>query len=114
MTPSDERRQFIRVPSDRSEGGVSGRIRPGHQVRILDLSPGGVLVETDRPLPPGAVVEWYVEMAGGRHATRALVVRCYVRAVGPDSLLFRGALEFERLVPWLACEPALAVRGPAR
>jgi hypothetical protein len=114
MTSSDERRRFTRVPSDRWEGGVSGRIRPGHQVRVLDLSPGGVLVETNRRLPPAAVVEWYVEADARRHATRAIVVRCYVCTVGPATLLFRAALEFERLVPWVACEPAPAREGTGR
>ena len=108
MTPYSERRRYSRVPADQWEGGLSGRIRPGHQVRILQLSPAGVLVETDRRLPPGAVVEWSVETNAGRHVTRALVVRCYVCAVGPNTLVFRGALEFERLVPWLADEPAFA------
>lgn len=108
MTPYVERRRYFRVSADQWEGSLAGRIRPGHQVRVVELSPAGVLVETERRLPPGAVVEWFVEMDAGRHVTRALVVRCHVCAVGPGTLLFRAALEFERLVPWLACQPAFA------
>jgi len=113
MTPYGERRRYFRVSADRWEGGLTGRIRPGHQVRVLQLSPGGVLVETDRRLTPGVVVEWYVETDVGRHTTRALVARCYVCAAGPATLLFRAALEFERLVPWLNCEPPFDGNPPS-
>jgi hypothetical protein len=91
-------RRFIRLEWD---SPVLARIRPGHDVVVIDLSHGGALVETGRRLTPGATAELQLEALDGRHTTRAMVVRSYVCLLQSDQVLFRTALEFERPVPWL-------------
>ena len=100
MTSSVERRRARRLPLEALPDALCGRIRPGHPVRVLDMSSCGVLIETSRRLPPGMIVELHLELPERRHTMRAQVVRCYVGVVLPQALVFRGALDFERPLPW--------------
>ena len=111
MRPRGERRRHPRVTPFDWRGGLRGRIRPGHDVLVIDLSEGGALVETSRRLTPGATAEIQLDAPDGRHTTRSVVVRSYVCLLLADQLLFRSALTFERPVPWL-CEEGLAGVGP--
>ena len=74
---------------------------------MVNLSQHGALVETRERLPPGRTVELQLEAAGARHATRAQVVRCYVSAIAKDAVMFRGALAFDRPMPWMVGNEAL-------
>ena len=94
MTSPIERRRAERLGHRQLPEGTCGRIRPGHPVRIVDLSENGVRIETARRLLPGSSVDFVLESGVVRHATRAQVVRCDVRLVRADSLLFHGGLEF--------------------
>jgi len=99
-----ERREARRRRAD-EHGVVTARIRPGHQVTLIDLSPGGALVEAGRRLLPGSSVELHIQ-AADRHATmRGNVLRCSVVRVRPESMCYRGAIAFDRHLPWFA-EPA--------
>jgi hypothetical protein len=102
MTSPIERRRARRVPPEALPDTLFGRIRPGHQLRVLDISSCGVLVETGRRLPPGMIVDLHLELRDRRHTIRAQVVRCYVGVVFPEALVFRGALDFERPLPWVS------------
>ena len=96
-----ERRGARRRGAD-EHGIVKARIRPGHEVTLIDLSPGGALVEADRRLLPGSGVELHIQ-AADRHATmRGSVLRCSVVRVRPAAMCYRGAIAFERLLPWFA------------
>ena len=88
--------------------GIQCRIRPGHDVVIIDLSQDGALVETSRRLTPGASADLQLDAPEGRHATRAAVVRSYVCLLMADMVLFRTALQFDRPVPWLQHEALLS------
>ncbi len=112
MTAHRDRRRHPRLTPIEWGGSVQGRIRPGHDVVMIDLSLGGALVETSRRLTPGAAAEVQLDALGGRHATRASVVRSYVYALLPDIVLFRTALMFERPLPWLR-EEAMVGAGAA-
>jgi len=101
MNPPRERRRHPRLTPFEWRGGLRGRIRPGHDVLVIDLSEGGALVETSRRLTPGASAEIQLDAPDGRHTTRASVVRSYVCALLADLVLFRSALILERPVPWL-------------
>lgn len=101
MIAALERRRHPRLIRVEWDGPVQARIRPGHDVVVIDLSHSGALVETSRRLTPGATAELQLEVVNGRHTTRAAVVRSYVCLLAADQLLFRTALEFERPVPWL-------------
>ena len=95
MIDRAERRQFRRVSLNDSADTVAGRIRPGVVVRILELSPGGGLIESGARLLPGTSVDLHLESGAARAAIRARVVRCFVGSVSPAQIVFRGALAFE-------------------
>jgi len=109
MNAHVDRRRHPRVDDERVSG-VCGRIRPGHVARVMNLSTEGALIETARRLVPGGVADLHLESAELRHATRVRVVRSYVIRVLPDAIVFRCAVTFERMVPWLSTVPNLEVR----
>ena len=101
MTALADRRRYPRIARVAWLNAVQARIRPGHDVLVIDLSHGGALVETSRRLAPGTVADLHLESTDGRHSTRASVVRSYVCALQPGQVLFRAALLFDRPVPWV-------------
>ena len=81
-------------------GVVAAKIRPGHHVTLIDLSTGGALLEGERRLLPGTAVELQIH-GKERHATlRGCVVRCTVVRVRAASVCYRGAIAFDRDLPW--------------
>ncbi len=95
--PPAERREWRRFGArpDRP-GQISARLFPGKTVRLLDISRGGVLVESDTRLRPGAPVQLQLGAPDApRQLLRAQVVRCWVSALihgGP--MRYRAALAF--------------------
>lgn len=77
---------------------ISGRIRPGYAVVVINLSPSGALVEGARPLPPGRRVDVHLVEDDLRLLVRALVIRCSVAALDADSITYRAGLVFEERV----------------
>jgi hypothetical protein len=70
-------------------------------VRVVDLSPGGALVEGERPLRPGARVHVHIVISASAFTVTARVLRCAVWTLHPsDGVTYRGALQFEN-----TCEP---------
>lgn len=104
LAPECDRRRVRRLCGVELPDDVRGRIRPGHQVRIVDVSRRGALIDTAQRLLPGTHVEVHLEHADGRHVSRARVVRCGIAELGPQVVVYRAGLEFEREVNWL--EPA--------
>jgi hypothetical protein len=72
-----------------------GRLRPGRPARILDLSRGGALIETDWRLLPGARVELQLGDPVVRHQVKGRIVRCHVALLDRERIRYRGALAFE-------------------
>lgn len=93
---------------------VAIRIRPGHAARLIDLSAGGALVETNCRLLPGTDVELHVETATKRASVRGRVLRCAVVDVHPFAVTYRGAIGFDRHLPWLADNDGYGVPGGER
>jgi hypothetical protein len=81
-------------------GIVGARVRPGHPATVIDVSAGGVLVETAHRLLPDTNVELQVETQSRRARVRGRVVRCAVVRVHPESISYRGAIAFDRHLPW--------------
>lgn len=102
-----ERRCTPRHCSDNDHGIVSTKIRPGHPARIVDVSAGGALIETAHRLLPGRAIELQVEGRDRRAVVRGCVVRCSVVGVRAASVSYRGAIRFDRHLPWFA-EPQIA------
>jgi hypothetical protein len=91
-----ERRNGRRRGRSEEYGLVSARVRPGHDIEVLDVSSGGVLVESSQRLLPGATVELHLQPdAGPPHLVRGRVLRCYVARLHANLLSYRGAIAFE-------------------
>jgi hypothetical protein len=83
---------------------VATRVRPGHCARIIDVSAGGALVETTYRLLPGTSVELHVETDTRHTRVRGQVLRCAVVRVRPTAVCYRGAICFDRHLPWFVDE----------
>lgn len=103
-----ERRQ-----AGRTRGGdILARIRPGHQVRVVDVSAGGALLEAARPLRPGADVEVQFEREDRRVRLSATVVRCGVTAIDPErGPTYRAAIAFAHTFEWAREDATLNGHG---
>jgi hypothetical protein len=73
----------------------TGRLRPGRQARIVDVCPGGVLIETEWRLLPGTNVELQLGNSGALYRVKSTVVRCQVSRLASDRIEYRGALAFD-------------------
>jgi hypothetical protein len=94
--PLAERRRFARFTAA-SVPGVRATLRPGYPLEVVDLGAGGVLVEGQRPLRPGARVHLQLVVGHQDFAVAAQVLRCAVWVVNPhDGVLYRGALRFDQ------------------
>lgn len=87
----------------RTEGaGVHARVRTGHRLTVIDLSPRGALVEAARGLRPGSQVNLYLETDAQRWAVAARVVRCAVAAIDAEAgIVYRAALSFTETCEWI-------------
>jgi hypothetical protein len=114
MTQGRDRRRTRRHHLVEEHGIVSARVRPGHRALVIDVSAGGALIETTHRLLPGTVVELHVDR-GAQHA-RVLgrVLRCAVARVRPTWIAYRGAIGFDRHLPWLLNEATSATPSDAR
>jgi hypothetical protein len=114
--PVTERRRDRRHARPEAHGILSARVRPGYDVSLIDVSAGGVLVESDRRLMPGAPVELHFRVDHGSEIVRGRVVRCAVARLQANSICYRGAVAFDRPLPWIAAEISVGypVPGPER
>jgi hypothetical protein len=97
-----ERRRSARVALALTKGSVSVRIRPGHDVRPIDVSTGGVLLQNDVRLLPGHSIDLLITADERRAAIRGLVLRSAVSHVWRSAIWYRSAVAFEHAVPWLS------------
>lgn len=110
MMPRLERRRAPRSMPNASDPLARLRLRAGRELAVVDLAPGGALVEAEGRLLPGTHVDVHVIGVDGRVLVRSRVVRAYVHRLWGDRILYRGALAFERhvdlgteyAVPWVA------------
>jgi hypothetical protein len=71
-------------------------LRPGCVVSVVDLSVGGALVQSSRPLRPGARLHFHLVLRQRRFGLIARVLRCAVWTIdSPEGVAYRGALQFE-------------------
>jgi hypothetical protein len=95
-----DRRLTRRRHQLQEHGIVRARVRPGHLATVVDVSAGGVLVETEHRLLPGSSVELQLESESRNEKLRGRVVRCAVARVRPEAVSYRGAIAFDRHLPW--------------
>jgi len=102
-------RRFGRVEEHRI---VTTRIRPGHLAVMVDVGAGGALIETTHRLLPGTSVELHVESDTRHIRMRGEVLRSAVVKVRPDAVSYRGAIRFDRHLPWFVDESAGQASSP--
>jgi hypothetical protein len=95
-----ERRREPRYHRD-SLGPLRGRVRPGHEIVIVDVSSGGALIEVTSPLGPGARVHVHLKTFASEAALVARVTRCGVAAVSEGHITYRAALQFDHPCEWV-------------
>jgi hypothetical protein len=91
-----ERRRAARRPVTLNEPLSGARLRTGGQLRIVDASSSGALVETAERLLPGRNLDVHIMSAQGRVLARSRVVRACVSHLTADSIRYQAALAFER------------------
>ena len=99
-----DRRGMRRLEAVEEHRIVSARVRPGHRARLIDVSAGGALIETSHRLLPGTSVELQVDTGTDRASIRGQVLRCAVVRVRPTWVCYRGAIAFDRHLPWFVDE----------
>jgi len=100
MTLTIDRRSTRRLHRIEEHGVVATRVRPGHRAHLVDVSAAGALIETSHRLLPGTTVELHLETETTHTRIRGRVLRCSVVRVRPSSVCYRGALAFDRDLPW--------------
>jgi hypothetical protein len=104
MTLTIDKRTTRRLHRVEEHGVVAARVRPGHRAHLVDVSAAGALIETSYRLLPGASVELHLETESTHTRIRGHVVRCAVVRVRPSFVHYRGAIAFDRHLPWFADE----------
>ncbi len=111
---TSERRGRPRCRDVKAHGIASLRVRPGHHADLVDVSEGGALLETMHRLLPGTSVELHMETKSGKTSVRGRVVRCTVSKLFPESVWYRGAVQFDRHLPWCISEHGYGLPGAER
>ena len=105
MTLALERRTTLRLHRTEEHGIVGARVRPGHRAHLVDVSAAGALIETSYRLLPGTSVELHLETDTAHTNIRGRVLRSAVVRVRPSSVCYRGAIAFDRDLPWYVAGP---------
>src|SRR4030095_13566394 len=95
-----DRRSGVRRRSIDQHGIVSARVKPGHDVELIDISSRGALVEGARRLLPGMAVELFLVAGDLCASVRGRVLRCAIVGLTPTSVSYRGAIVFDNDLPW--------------
>jgi PilZ domain len=104
MTMALERRRGRRLQQVEEHGVVATRVRPGYRAHLVDVSAAGALIETSYRLLPGTSVELHLETDAAHTNIRGRVLRSTVVRVRPSSVCYRGAIAFDRDLPWYVAD----------
>ena len=86
-----------RHPRHNPTRDITGKVKSTMEFRVVDISEGGVLVETRLGLPPATVCELKVSAYGSEFVFKAKVRRCRAQLTKTDSgcrVAYRSGLEF--------------------
>jgi hypothetical protein len=108
-----ERRGHLRLGRDDIRWLRSARLKYGPDVRVIDISAGGILVQTEGPLRPDSKIVFELSGPTGSVLVPSRVLRCRVAAFA-DVMRYEGACVFKRTpeIPELA-KQAIALNTPA-
>ena len=88
---SEDRRRSPR--SIAQDGQCRVRLRPGHDVSVLNVSGNGILIEGMARLRPGKRVE--LQMETSANYLHALIARCEVSMLSEQGVTYRAGLTFD-------------------
>jgi hypothetical protein len=92
LTAEIERRGGARVTPDQTRWRRLALLRPGQEVAVVNLGPGGALLESANRMKPGARTE--LQLFGEvRWQVRGRIDRCRVLRLAP--LCYEAAIVFE-------------------
>ena len=94
----EDRRANPRTAALADSGLSHARMQPGRTARVVNLSAGGALIETDWRLLPGARVELQLGAARRLRVT-GRIVYCHVETLNREGVRYRGGLAFEEQLP---------------
>lgn len=84
----------------------------GYDVKLVDLSEGGALLELDTPLRPGVTLTLEMSGPGIDTVVPLEVLRCYIASLRGEAATFRGACAFAHLIE-LPARPLRLLPAPA-
>jgi c-di-GMP-binding flagellar brake protein YcgR len=96
-TQTMERRRHLRHSPTRD---ITGKVKSTMDFRVIDISEGGMQVETRLGLPPSTVCELKIARPGAATSLRAEVRRCRAQLTKIDGgckVAYRSGLEFVEL-----------------
>lgn len=111
LKPNGDRRRMPRLHNVDDHRIVGARVRPGHGARIVDVSAGGALIDTTCRLLPGTSVELHMETRTRQIRVRGQVLRCSVVRLRASHVCYRGAIRFDRTLPWIADDGSVTCSG---
>ncbi len=95
------------------EGFQSVVLRPGGQVDVLNISNGGMLVQTETHTKPGSLVRVCIFTTGAKYEVKAKVVRSEITTVDGSGLHFLLAVAFDEPLDLIDDGDAAIVDDPA-
>ena len=95
------------------EGFQSVVLRPGGQVDLLNISNGGMLVQTETHTKPGSVVRVYIVTTGAKYEVKAKIVRSEITTVDGSGLHYLLAIAFDEPLDLIDDGDAAPVDAPA-
>lgn len=85
------------MPPDRTPWPAEALLRPGQDVRVINVSGGGALIESPNRMAPGMRTE--LQLAGSpRRVVRGRIARCRVTHLDP--IRYEGAMVFDQTLEW--------------
>ncbi|HXG88970.1 MAG TPA: hypothetical protein VNJ02_11595 [Vicinamibacterales bacterium] len=92
-----ERRAGSRLSPEQTPWRPDALLRPGQDVRLVNVGGGGALIESAARMHPGARTE--LQLNGpARCVVRGRIERCRVTALDP--VLYEGAMVFDHQLDW--------------
>ena len=88
----------------REHGIETAHVRRGVHIDIIDVSAGGVLVETRQRLLPGMPLDVHFERHRRTSTVRGRVLRCVVVRLTASDVCYRSAIAFDGHLPWLVAD----------
>jgi hypothetical protein len=97
-----DRRRARRRRTLEEHGIVTARVRPGHEVALINVSAGGAVIECMRGLGPGSLIELYLTDGARCASVRGRVLRCAVVKLQATAVFYRAAIGFDGELQWFA------------